>query len=295
MKLHEPVLLNEVLRALDLHPGSRIIDSTLGDGGHAEAILERTGPEGKLLGIDADPKALETAARRLHRFETRVRLVQGNFRSLAKFARENGFAPAHGVLLDLGLRSSALEASGRGFSFQSDEPLDMRFDPSQPVTAASIVNESSRDELRTIISKYGQDRFAGPIADGIVAARRRHAIATTQELVAVIDQSIPRAAHRGKIHFATKTFQALRIAVNDELGALSDALKGSVEILETGGVLVVISYHSLEDRIVKRFAKESTILVPSVRGIITPSKEEIRSNPRARSAKMRVLKKVTGK
>ncbi len=287
MMLHEPVMISEVLRALDLHSGSRIIDGTVGDGGHAEAILERTSPHGELLGIDADPHALAVAAKRLQRFGSRVHLVQDNFQNIAAIARREGCIPTRGILLDLGLRSTALEGSGRGFSFLRDEPLDMRFDPSSLVTAASLVNTATREELRGMISRYGQDRFAGPIADGIVAARREREITTTQELVRVIDRSIPRAAHRGKIHFATKTFQALRIAANHELESLEDALRGAAEILEPGGRLVVISYHSLEDRIVKRFSK----LTPAVRGVITPDKGEIRKNPRSRSAKMRVLEK----
>lgn len=294
---------DQAIELLAPQAGGRYLDGTVGAGGHAEAILERCAPDGRLLGIDADPEALRLAADRLARFGARVVLVHGNFRDLALIARERGFVPLDGVLLDLGLSSMALERSGRGFSFQRDEPLDMRFDPSGGPTAADLVNWCSEDELVRILREYGEEPAAHRIAGQIIA---RRPLNRTSDLVAAVEAALGRRAAASRIHPATRTFQALRIAVNDELGALRAALAGAVEVLRPGGRLVVISFHSLEDRIVKQFIRERSGRVcvcppdlpvcvcgrtPSLRDLtphpLVPPPEEVERNPRARSARLR--------
>jgi 16S rRNA (cytosine1402-N4)-methyltransferase len=303
--LHVPVLAQEVVRALDVQPGGRYLDCTVGTGGHARAILEAASPGGLLLGIDLDGEALALAAERLAPFGPDVRLVEGDYRDLATICRQFNFVPVHGVLFDLGLSSYQLARPERGFSFQLEGPLDMRFDQGQETTAFDIVNGLPERELADLIWRYGEEPAARRIARAIVQARP---IRTTTELA----QVVARAAGRGpgRLHPATRTFQALRMAVNQELEGLEMALVQAVQVLGRGGRLVVISYHSLEDRLVKRFiAQESrdcicppqalkcrcghrATLRPVVRGVIRPSPQEVAANVRARSARLRVAEKV---
>jgi 16S rRNA (cytosine1402-N4)-methyltransferase len=303
---HIPVLLDEVLRELNPHPGQRFIDATLGAGGHAEAILQAIAPDGQVLALDADPVALNSARQRLAPYNDRAHLVNANFAQLATIARSYDFVPVHGVLLDLGLSSMQLSAAERGFSFQSEGPLDMRYDPSGPITAADLVNSLSQSELADLLYRFGEERRSRGIARAIVAARPIH---STQELADVVARAV--GGRRGaKIHPATRTFQALRIAVNDELGALSSALSEATTILAPGGRLAVISFHSLEDRIVKNFfiqeskdcicppeqptctcGHRATLRIITRKPIIASS-DETRVNPRARSAKLRVAERM---
>ncbi len=297
---HIPVLRQEVIEALRVTPGGRYIDCTLGGGGHAEAFLEHCLPGGQLLGIDADPQALEIARARLARFGDAALLVNDNFANLNSICLKYDFLPVHGVLFDLGLSSLQLEAPGRGFSFQQDAPLDMRFSPEQELTAADIVNTYPAEDLAGIIREYGEERFSERIARRIMENRP---VKSTLQLARIIELATGRW---GRIHPATRTFQALRIAVNDELGNLEKALKQANDVLVAGGRLAVISYHSLEDRIVKNFMRQEArgcICPPGTiicscehkvslrvltKKVITPSSSEVESNPRSRSARMRV-------
>ena len=302
---HVPVLLDETVKALDVQSGGRYVDCTLGGGGHAAAVLEHSLPGGQLLGIDADPKAIEVARAKLSDYRDSILLVNENFVNLQSTCIKYDFSPVHGILFDLGLSSFHLNGSGRGFSFQHNAPLDMRFSPSQEVTAADIVNTYSEDELSHIFYEYGEELFSRRIARRIVQERP---IKTTQQLSHLIERVIGR--RRTRIHPATRTFQALRIAVNHELEYLEAALRQAVELLGFQGRLVVISYHSLEDRIVKRFMQREAkdcICPPETptcvcghraslrlvnRRVITPSEVEIKRNPRSRSARLRAAERV---
>ncbi len=301
---HIPVLLNEVIEALAVQPGGRYIDCTLGAGGHAEAILERSLPGGQLLGIDADPSAIEIARQRLERFGDAAVLANDNFVNLKSICYKYDFVPVHGILFDLGLSSLQL-AGDRGFSFQHDAPLDMRFSPDQRVTAAEIVNTYPEAELADLIRRYGEERFSRQIARGIVQARP---VDSTLELAKVVERAL--GGRRGKIHPATRMFQALRIVVNEELEHLESALKQAVELIGYRGRLVVISYHSLEDRIVKQFMHRESrgcICPPGTptcvcghtptlqlvnKKVITPTPAEMQKNPRSRSAKLRAAERI---
>lgn len=303
--VHIPVLAEEVIQALAVQPGGRYIDCTLGGGGHSAAILEHISPGGQLLGIDADPDALETARQRLIEFSDSILLVNDNYINLKSICYKHDFIPVHGIVFDLGLSSLQLTEKGRGFSFQHDAPLDMRFSPDQEQTAADIVNEYSEEELAGIIRTYGEESAARRIARYIIQERP---VKTTLELAGIIKRGI--GSGQRKIHPATKTFQALRIAVNHELEHLELALRQAVDILGYEGRLVIISYHSLEDRIVKQFMQRESrncICPPEVpacichhtasirqlnKRVITPSGEEIRRNPRSRSARMRVAERL---
>ncbi|HHH82881.1 MAG TPA: 16S rRNA (cytosine(1402)-N(4))-methyltransferase RsmH [Chloroflexi bacterium] len=302
---HTPVLYQPVLTALKLSPDGCYIDGTVGAGGHAEGILEGSAPNGCLLGLDRDPQALETAARRLSRFGERVMLRQGSYADMAAQAAALGWPEVDGILLDLGLSSLQLGDPARGFSFRQDGPLDMRFDPSQGLTAHDLVNEWDQSALAGVIFRYGEEPKARAIARAIVAARP---IRTTLELAEVIEAAV--GGRRGKIHPATRTFQALRIAVNQELEQLERGLSAAVGLLKPGGRLVVISFHSLEDRMVKTFFRRESqdcICPPDLpacrcahvatlrlvtRKPIRPSDEEVRANPRARSARLRVAERL---
>jgi 16S rRNA (cytosine1402-N4)-methyltransferase len=287
--LHVPVLLQEVLTWLDPRPGGLYVDATVGTGGHAEAILERILPGGRLVGLDRDPEALAVARRRLERFGEAVQLVQANFADLHYVLRALGIARVQGVLMDLGVSGLQLAAPHRGFSFRLAGPLDMRMDPASPVTAADLVNRLSEKELAELLRRYGEEPFAPRIAREIV---RRRPLSTTQELREAILRAVPRRAWPRRVDVATRTFQALRIAVNRELEALEQALPQAAEVLGPGGRLVVISFHSLEDRIVKhtlRRAKSLRVLTPKP---IRPSPEEVRRNPHARSARLRAAERV---
>jgi len=291
---HLPVLVEEVSFLLRPRRGGWVVDATVGLGGHAEALLERGAGTARLLGIDADPEPLARARDRLGRFGARVVLRQGNFRRLRDLARSAGVTEAETVLLDLGISSYQLEASGRGFSFQTEEPLDMRIDPSAGPTASELLERMSEAEITRLLREYGEEPYARRIARAIVTCRRRTPLRTTLDLVTVVKAAVPRRAWPRRIHVATRTFQALRIAVNDELGALAEALPQAARLLAVGGRLGVISFHSGEDRIVKRAfrALASGPYVVLTPGPIRPSPDELRVNPRARSARLRVIERV---
>ncbi len=303
---HIPVLPDEVIDGLQAERGGRFIDCTVGGGGHAGAILEASAPDGVLLGLDLDPAALEMASDRLARFGDRAQFVHASFARLKEVVRAHGFAGERswvdGILFDLGLSSLQLADAERGFSFMADGPLDMRFDPtSGDPTAADLVNKLSEEELADIFYHYGEERQSRRIAGAIVEARPLH---TTGELAQVVEQAVGR--RRGRLHPATLTFQALRIAVNEELNAIRSALPQAVELLAPGGRLAVIAFHSLEDRIVKRFMRRESkdcICPPELpictcdhqatlnvitRKPIRPTEEEVAANPRSRSARLRV-------
>jgi len=302
---HVPVLLQKTIEALDVQPGGRYIDCTLGGGGHATAILERSSPGGQLLGIDADPEAISAAKIRLEAYSSSTLLVNENFADLEAICIKYDFFPVHGILFDLGLSSLQLNSHDRGFSFQRDAPLDMRLSPSQEVTAADIINTSSEAELVHLIKTYGEEGYSRQIAHRVVQERP---INTTLQLVQTIEQAVGRK--RGRLHPATKTFQALRIAVNHELEHLEAVLKQAINLLGFEGRLVVISYHSLEDRIVKQLMQQESkdcICPPGIptcvcghraclrlinKRVITPSPAEIQLNPSSRSAKLRAAERL---
>ncbi len=292
---HLPVLLKETIEGLALQANENAIDCTVGAGGHAAAILERTAPDGKLLGMDLDEAALEAARSRLERFGSRAMLVRTNYKDVERVLLTHDFGPVHAALLDLGFSSMEIDDPARGFSFRFDGPLDMRYDRGQERTAAEIVNGWSADDLTGIFVRFGEERYARRIAEAIVRARRQERILTTFALVEIIAAAVPGFYRRGKLHFATRVFQALRIAVNDELGSLEAALPALTRVLADGGRLAVISFHSLEDRIVKRFFKEreaeGTFQVITRRPI-EAGPDEIGTNPRARSAKLRLALKT---
>jgi 16S rRNA (cytosine1402-N4)-methyltransferase len=314
-KMHEPVLVREVLQLLDVRRGGTYIDGTMGSGGHTLALLDAIGPGGRLLGIDRDEAAvLRTRARIAEQGAQWSRdvgdvctFVRGNFADIALLARDAGFSGADGILTDLGVSSEQLEAAERGFSFMHDGPLDMRMDRTQPETAADLVNGLGQVDLQSIIREYGEERHARRIAAAIVKARRDKPIEGTEHLAEVISRTVGR---RGRIHPATRTFMALRIAVNKELQSLSQGLDGAVDVLKEGGRLAVISFHSLEDRIVKRFFREHAgrwVSLPAGgrewngtrpcmklvnRRPVCPTEEERERNARSRSAKLRVAERV---
>jgi 16S rRNA (cytosine1402-N4)-methyltransferase len=303
---HTPVMVGEVLLTLAVQPGGRYVDSTLGGGGHASAVLEAASPGGLLLGIDADPHALSVARAHLAPFGDAVVTVEGNFRDLGAICRAHGFAPVHGVLFDLGLSSMQLADEERGFSFQIDAPLDMRFSPQQSLTAADIVNTYPEQELAALLWHNGQERRSRAIARRIV---RERPLSTTLELARVIQRAVGGSG-RLRIHPATRTFQAIRIAVNAELENLTLALDQAIDLLGHGGRLVVISYHSLEDTIVKDFLRREAqdctcppdtpvcvcghkaTLRPVTRGALRPHADEVAMNPRSRSARLRAAERL---
>jgi 16S rRNA (cytosine1402-N4)-methyltransferase len=303
---HIPVLYDEVMRYLEPKPGGRYIDCTVGAGGHAAGLLEASAPGGVLLGLDADADTLALARERLARFGERVTLAHANFRTLAAAARSHGFDAAGGVLMDLGLSSMDVDDPERGFSFLRDGPLDMRYDRSAGQTAAALVNTLTEAALADIIYRYGEERRARAIARRIVEARPLH---TTIELARVVEAAAPRRPGQRGPHPATRTFQALRIAVNDELGALEAGLAAAIELLRPGGVVAVIAFHSLEDRVVKQvFRRESrdcicppgqpvctcdhrAVLAVLTRKPVSSGAEEVERNPRSRSAKLRAARK----
>jgi len=283
---HEPVMVGEVLNLLRIEPGRIYVDATVGLGGHSAAMLS----EGAhLVGVDRDPEALARAAARLEDYAERLVLIHGSFADLPDLLASVHIGPVQGVLLDLGVSSLQLERPERGFSFRQDGPLDMRMDPDGPVTAAELVNGLPETDLARILQAYGEEPRARSIARAIVRARDRAPISSTAELAAVIARAASPGGRR-RVHPATKSFQALRIAVNDELGALEQGIAGALEVLTPGGRLVVIAFHSLEDRIVKRTflheASESRLDILTKKPL-RPAREEVVVNPRARSAKLR--------
>jgi 16S rRNA (cytosine1402-N4)-methyltransferase len=303
--MHIPVLLQEVITALQPQPGGVYLDGTVGAGGHAAAILENSSPDGQLFGFDQDQSALAIATRQLSRFGQRVHLFHANFDRLAEVAQDQHIPPVDGILLDLGVSSMHLDQPERGFSFQVDGPLDMRMDSTSSQTAADLVNRLPEEELANLIYRYGEEHHSRRIARAIVKARP---IRRTAELAQVVVRAAGYSRKdQAKIHPATRTFQALRIATNDELGALERVLPQAIARLNPGGRLAVISFHSLEDRIVKQFFQresqdcicppeqpictcrhKATVNIITKRPIV-PNLNEIDVNPRARSAKLRVV------
>ena len=305
LPVHVPVLLDEILAGLQPQLGGYFVDCTVGLGGHAAAILEKISPSGRLLGIDADPEAIKLSQDKLGDYGGAVTLVNDNFINLEAICKRYHFHPVDGILFDLGVSSLQLDTAERGFSFQLDAPLNMRFDPGQGLTASDIVNSFSEQELAKLIEKYGEERHSRRIARYIVQNRP---IVTTVELARLVEQA--SGGKRTRIHPATRTFMALRIAVNSELQNLELTLKQTVNLLRPGGRLTVISYHSLEDRIVKQFMRSAassclcppgTVVcrcghVPTLklisRKVIKPTSLEIESNPRSRSAKLRIAERL---
>ena len=307
LPVHVSVLLNEVITALQPRPGGRFIDCTVGLGGHAAAILEEISPSGRLFGIDADPDAINISKDRLSDYSETVTLVNDNFINLEAISKRYHIHPVDGILFDLGVSSLQLDTAERGFSFHLDAHLDMRFNPEQGLTASDIVNRFSEQELAKLIERYGEERHSRRIARSIIQNRP---IATTAELAQSVQQALAGSTRRGRIHPATRTFMALRIAVNNELQNLELALKQTPNLLRPGGRLSVISYHSLEDRIVKQFMRHAatsclcppgTVIcscghVPTLklisRKVIKPTSLEIESNPRSRSARLRIAERL---
>ncbi|MFZ5590619.1 MAG: 16S rRNA (cytosine(1402)-N(4))-methyltransferase RsmH [Bacillota bacterium] len=307
---HQPVLLAEVIEQLRPRPGGVYVDCTLGGGGHSAAILQASAPDGLLVGLDRDEDALAAAARRLAVWGERVKLRKANFVRLDQVLSTLGIEKVDGVLFDLGVSSYQLDTPGRGFSYWHDAPLDMRMDRSAPFTAAEIVNTWPVEELAAIISRYGEERFARRIAAAIERERRREAITTTGRLASIVKEAIPASQRRQGGHPARRTFQALRIAVNKELDVIAPALEQAVQRLAPGGRLLVITFHSLEDRIVKNTLRrladpcrcppdfpecvcgqKAQVKLP-VPGGIAPTAQEMEQNPRSRSARLRVAEKL---
>jgi 16S rRNA (cytosine1402-N4)-methyltransferase len=326
-KQHIPVLYEPVLEALAPRPSGHYLDGTVGAGGHAWGILERSSPDGRLLGLDLDPQALGIARSRLSTYGERATLLQANYAGLGRLAQAQGFVPLQGVLLDLGLSSMQLDRSERGFAFQADGPLDMRFNPTEGPSAADLVNELDEEELAGLFWRYGEERFSRRIARRIVRVRQLAPVLRTQQLAQLVQEAVPQS--RGRVHPATRVFMALRIAVNHELENLALGLEQAVEVLAPGGRLVVISFHSLEDRLVKDFIRqeEGRCRWPTERPLEAcpyylaeggarpcqsftragcnlparlrplgrmrqPDSREISRNPRARSARMRVAERL---
>ena len=307
---HISVLPQEVLHYLRPRAGGIYVDGTLGGGGHAELILEQCGPDGRLIGFDRDPAALAAAGERLARFGERLVLVHDNFAGMRQQLAARGIGAVDGILLDLGVSSHQLDTPERGFSFQVDAPLDMRMNPTEGESAADLVNEAAEEDLATIIYRFGEERWSRRIARMIVAARAEEPITTTGQLAGIVSRSIPRKAQEERIHPATRTFQALRIAVNRELASLEEALADMVDLLHPEGRAVVISFHSLEDRIVKESFRSFTGRCTCPRELprcqcgaraqlkvltnkpVIATKEEISANPRARSAKLRAAERL---
>jgi 16S rRNA (cytosine1402-N4)-methyltransferase len=310
---HRPVLLEEVLDGLNVGPGGIYVDCTVGGAGHSYAILRRSSPEGRLIGLDQDREAIREATSRLAEFGDRVRLTHSNFTGLLPVLDQLGIEEADGILFDLGVSSYQLDNPQRGFSYMQDAPLDMRMDRDSGITAGDLVNSLPESELAGIIRRYGEERFAGRIAAFIVKERESAFIATTGRLVDIIRAAIPAKYRRQGPHPAKRTFQALRIAVNNEIQIIKGAVLGAVDRLKPGGRLCVITFHSLEDRIVKETFRELSgkcscpgdfpVCVCGARpvikiirpGGITPSAAELEENPRSRSARLRIAEKVAGR
>ncbi len=307
---HRPVMLQECMQGLNLRPDGLYIDGTLGRGGHAEAIVQRLTGGGRLVCLDRDQEALDRGAERLAPWRDQITFLHGNFSDLDRLLDQAGIAGADGMLFDLGVSSPQLDDPARGFSYRHDAPLDMRMDQSETLTAHTVVNQWPREEIRRILYQYGEERYASAIASAIERARQREEICTTLQLAEIIRSAMPSSALREKQHPAKRSFQGIRIAVNDELTAISRMLQAAIPRLNPGGRLAVISFHSLEDRIVKSelaaAAKGCTCppefpvcicgKKPQIKLIakkpVLPSQEELEENPRARSAKLRVGEKL---
>ncbi len=306
MVRHTPVLYQEIIEFLRPSADGLYIDGTIGAGGHAAGILEAANPSGRLLGFDRDPEAVAYSEKRLVEFGNRVALVKASFAEMGVIAPPLGFDRVDGIILDLGLSSRQLADERRGFSFRSNGPLDMRFDPDQGLRASDLLNEMGEDEMTMMFRKYGEVRQSNRLTRAIIAERP---ISNTSELVQIIEKNIKRSK---RIHPATQVFQALRIAVNDELGELERGLQVAVQLLKNGGRLSVISFHSLEDRLVKNYFRDQSrdCICPAdqpictcdhkarlsvvTRKIVRPSENEVARNPRSRSARLRVAEKIRG-
>lgn len=294
--MHVPVLLHEVIRGLDLAVGATAVDATVGGGGYTKAMCDAVGPKGRVIGFDEDETALERGVEACGGSRCSFVPVLSNFRHMREKLTELGVEAIDGVAFDLGFSTFQLETAGRGFSFLRDEPLVMTFssrEGGRPFTAEAIVNGWSEETLSNILFGYGEERYSRQIAKAIVEARRKAPIATTAALADVVKSAVPARYRNGPLHPATKTFQALRIAVNDELAALSEGLAGAFESLRPGGKMAVVSFHSIEDRIVKNFFKDrvaegATLLAKKP---IAPTLQEMRTNPRSRSAKLRLIQR----
>ena len=307
---HVSVLAEECIQALNLRPDGVYVDGTTGGGGHSLRIAQQLGPAGRLICIDRDEEALAAASRRLEAYRDRVTFVKSNFAQIAQVIEGQGLAGVDGILFELGVSSYQLDNGDRGFSYMHDAPLDMRMDRSQPFSAWDVVNTYTQEQLRQILWEYGEERYSGRVAAAIVQQREESPIETTGQLAQVIREAMPAAARREKQHPAKRSFQAIRIEVNGELRAVEQAMEGSVDKLLPGGRLAVISFHSLEDRIVKKIfaqqAKGCTCppdfpvcvcgkkprLKLISRGVITAGQKELDENPRARSAKLRVAERI---
>lgn len=307
--VHKSVLLDECIRYLNIKPDGVYVDGTLGLGGHSEAILSHL-ETGRLIGIDRDENAIEYATKRLAPFGERATLVRGNFADIGDILARLGIEKVDGMMFDLGVSSPQLDDAQRGFSYMKDAPLDMRMDESAPLTAYDVVNGWSEEELKDILWRYGEERYSGRIASAIVSRRSIHPIETTAQLTDIIRSAMPAAALREKQHPAKRSFQAIRIAVNDELGSLEHMLQQAERALKPGGRLLVISFHSLEDRMVKEAirAREDGCTCPKefpvcvcgfvktmrsvTRKPVMPTQQEIDENPRARSARLRIAERI---
>lgn len=296
--IHVPVLQKEVLKYLNPKPNENFIDCTIDGGGHSLAVLEMTAPKGKILGIDWDKEILKQFEMKIKNqnkeFKKRLILINDNFSNLKDILNKEKFHRISGILLDLGMSSWHLKESKRGFTFMTNEPLDMRYSPLNPLTAEKIINYWSEGEIERILKEFGEEMFAKKIAREIINSRGIKEIKTTFQLVEIIKGAVPPAYQRKKIHFATKTFQALRIAVNEELDNLKIVLTDAVNLLDSGGRMAIISFHSLEDRLVKNFFKNlpaEKIKILTKKPILA-GREEIKINPRSRSAKLRAVLKL---
>jgi 16S rRNA (cytosine1402-N4)-methyltransferase len=295
---HFPVMSKEVLLWLIREDGRIYLDCTVGYSGHAEKLLEATSPDSRLIGLDRDAVAIAASRERLARFGDRVLLIHGHFVDLKQHLASGGISQVDGILFDLGVSSPQLEEPARGFSFQEDGPLDMRMDQSMSGTAADLINRWPEAQLADVIFQFGEERFSRRIARAIVHARERHPLATTKQLVSVIEGAVPANYRHGRLHCATRTFQAFRIAVNQELDSLEPALRDAVDVLSPGGRLCTISFHSLEDRIVKHTfralsGKGDPSLMVLTKKPQVPTREESDRNPRSRSAKLRAAQRVS--
>jgi 16S rRNA (cytosine1402-N4)-methyltransferase len=297
MPVHQPVMVKEALVGLNCRPGHLYVDGTVGEGGHAAAILDSSGPDGRLWGLDRDPAVLKTASARLAHHTSRLQLFHQSYSQLGDLLAAADLKGVAGILLDLGLSSRQLQTSQRGFSFWGDEPLDMRFNPENgdSLTAAQLLNFAPEAELARIIYEYGQEPRSRRLARAITASRRRQPFRSTQQLVDVIKRAMGPGWRRGRLHPATRVFQALRIAVNGELEEIATFLEQAPSWLEGGGRLVVIAYHSLEDRLVKEKMAawdRAGVMARLTRKPLTPTPDEVAGNPRSRSAKMRIAEKI---
>ena len=293
--MHVPVLLKEVIDYLNPQVNRNFIDATAGEGGHGSAILKMNGPNGKLLGIEIDSGVYENLKEKMVEMVERVVLVNDSYINLEKIVKKNDFKPVHGILFDLGMCSWHLDTSGKGFSYLKDEPLDMRFDIKNDLTAAEIINTWDIKKIEEILREFGEEKYVYRISLAIKEARKKERIIGTQQLVDILKRTLPKNYDNRRIHFATRTFQALRIAVNNELQTIEEGIEQAIKILEPNGRIVVISFHSLEDRIVKNIFREKAKIGELnilTKKPITPCLEEIKNNSRSRSAKLRAAEKI---